>query len=363
MTDNVPAERSASEPPVAAVERNTADVPGVPVQPGASTALAHRLCPHLIAVDTPERPITVDQTNYSVVVGESVVVKWLLPPVPEPYGAVDQLKHLAEIGFTEMPAFHGHHVVDGHVHAMVTAFLPGALDGWEWYVDDLIDGQLDAVIATAGAIGALAARLTNAFATPSATNLQPVADGSVRSEAERGDALLDEALAVTAGDAGERLRRRSGRIRCAIDDIASAGEVLTQWVHGDFHVGQLLRSGSTMWVNDFDGNPVASAGQRHVRRTPMVDLASMLQSIDHVGRIVVNRRPELAASVDQFLTRALAEAYDSYMRIRPVTAVEERLLPGLRAIQELHEFVYAARSLPRWLYVPDAALQAMFPED
>ena len=32
-----------------------------------------------------EQPVTVDQTNRSVVVGGEVVVKWLVPPVPAPH--------------------------------------------------------------------------------------------------------------------------------------------------------------------------------------------------------------------------------------------------------------------------------------
>jgi maltokinase len=41
--------------------------------------------------------------------------------------------------------------------------------------------------------------------------------------------------------------------------------------------------------------------------------------------------------------------------------LDERLLWPLRVAQELHEFVYAARHLPRWTYAPDGAICAMFP--
>ena len=52
------------------------------VTPGASMELAARLLGRPCSI---ERPITVDQTNRSVVVDESVVVKWLVPPVPAPH--------------------------------------------------------------------------------------------------------------------------------------------------------------------------------------------------------------------------------------------------------------------------------------
>ena len=47
----------------------------------------------------PERPVTVDQTHESVVVGERYVVKWLREPVPD-HPAPVMLAHLAQTGFT-----------------------------------------------------------------------------------------------------------------------------------------------------------------------------------------------------------------------------------------------------------------------
>ncbi len=104
------------------------------VTPGASIELAARLLGRKCSV---ERPITVDQTNYSVVVDDAVVVKWLRPAVPVPHPGVQLIRHLAKAGFDEMPAFVGVDERDGVVYAIVTAYLPAALDGWDWYVDDV----------------------------------------------------------------------------------------------------------------------------------------------------------------------------------------------------------------------------------
>jgi maltokinase len=55
--------------------------------PGASAAVARRLTEHLVT-EGAERPITVDQTNTSVVVDDAVIVKWFRPPVPHPHPAI-----------------------------------------------------------------------------------------------------------------------------------------------------------------------------------------------------------------------------------------------------------------------------------
>ncbi|TMR21039.1 aminoglycoside phosphotransferase, partial [Nonomuraea turkmeniaca] len=81
-----------------------------------------------------------DQTNYSVVVDEQVVVKWLTPPVPLPHPAPEIFAHLVEAGFNDTAppyaALTG--PVDGRdcLLALVTGYLPEARDGWEWCVDE-----------------------------------------------------------------------------------------------------------------------------------------------------------------------------------------------------------------------------------
>jgi len=333
---------------------------------GTSAELANRMLPAIVEAGAAERPITVDQTNASVVVAETVVVKWLTPPVPEPHPAQLVLAHLQAVGFTEVPAFHGMHTVDGMVEAVVTGYVAGALDGWDWCVDDLTAALTSSATFTeplrwAERAGAVSARLHLALATPSTIVPEPVGLGSPAVEHDRGLSLLQAALACTAGTEGGRLAERATAIRALIDTISHIGEVDQQLVHGDLHVGQLLRAGDQLFVNDFDGSPVADAAMRRARRTPVVDLASLLQSFDHVGRVVAKRRPADADAIDTFIAAALAACRAGYERLRPLTAAERQLLAPLRAIQELHEFVYASRSLPRWLYVPDAALTAMFP--
>jgi maltokinase len=342
------------------------------VEPGRSAALAHQHAPNLVPAGAAERPITVDQTNESVIVGEAVVVKWLRPPVPVPHPGVRILRHLTAVGYEEMPKFFGAHEVDGRVEAMITEYVVDAVDGWTWYVDDLTaaleSGSLVSVIETAAELGALAARLHDALATPSAEIPEPKGRATLAAEIERGRDLLAEALASTAGGAGERLRLRADRIENALRVAPIEASGIAQPIHGDLHVGQVLRTDRTgpdapahLALNDFDGNPVMDPADRHALRSPLVDLASLLQSIDHVGRVVNNRHRHTEADVAVFIDEAIRAALAAYELTRPLSDIDREVLSALRVVQELHELVYSARSLPRWLYVPDAALTAMFP--
>ncbi len=129
-----------------------------------------------------------------------------------------------------------------------------------------------------------------------------------------------------------------------------------QRVHGDLHAGQFLRSGDRLLLIDFDGDPMTASDDRLALQPVERDLAALLQSLDHVARVANSRRP--GGDVTPFIVAAVGAAERAY---RERHVVEDRLLWPFRVAQELHEYAYAALHLPAWAYVPDAALQALFP--
>jgi maltokinase len=341
-----------------------------PVAAGRSAELVHRLVPSLAPGNATERPITVDQTNYSVVVAEAVVVKWLAQPVIPPQRGALLMAHLAEVGFDEMPPMLGVHVEDGRVVAVLTGFVSGALDGWDWYVDELLEAfereSLVTPLATAERLGRLGGRMCNALATPSAFIAEPVSRGRFDHEHRRGTALLREASERATGDLAMVLAERAERIAAVIDALGDTAEAAIQPVHADFHVGQILRTGDRLVVNDFDGNPVGGSLDPLARRSAMVDVASLVQSVDHVGRIAARRVPHHDELIGEFIAAALPRTRDTFIatlerHLLPAEAEIDRVLDALCVMQELHEVVYAAKHLPRWAYVPMASLTAMFP--
>ena len=92
----------------------------------------------------------------------------------------------------------------------------------------------------------------------------------------------------------------------------------------------------------------------------------MLASIDHVARVVNHRTPGLDPrpalvwiphAQDAFLAAyqgGLAEA-----GVRDL--LDDRLLMPMMIDQECREYMYAARPLPHWRYVPDAVITALIP--
>ncbi|MEO8475501.1 MAG: hypothetical protein ABI572_00435 [Actinomycetota bacterium] len=327
-----------------------------------------------------ERAIDVDQTNESVVVGEQVVVKLYPFTAPGPQPGLEMLVHLAEAGFAEIPPPVGAVTWtdddgDEVLLASATAFLPGARDGWEWYLELLLAWLDDEIGETAALdpareVGGLAARLHAALATPTSVLPDPVhmvGPATLEAWRARAEETLDEALALTDGPEGERLRVIEGRARAALDAMDDVPGTLAMRIHGDLHVGQLLRWEHGLAVTDFDGNPMAPAAARRALESPMRDLAALVRSVDHLGRIAQGRREGRDAEIERWIALTVAGVTEAYRETLAAhdhpDLFDERLLRPFEVAQEAHELVYAARFLPRWRAVPDRAMAAMFPAE
>lgn len=352
-------------------------------------------------IPTGERSITVDQTNESVVVGDRAMVKWAvrLPPagVRGAQPAMARLSALAEAGFTETPTPWGllhwwdqEHEVPGRsskvLLASVTSYLDGAQDGWDWAVADVNAATVRGGEADAGAahlrpgmdralegprrIGALTARMHVALAVHDVA--AATADDVARWEADA-RAELAEAVRLVDGEEGERLQARADRIAAAYDAFAQHVGTPLIPVHGDYHVGQVLRTPSTdptlrfdYAVTDFDGNPVRPPEQRSDPQPAALDAVGMLASLDHVGRVVLKRTEGADTALVRTWIAAAQEAFryeyvDTLARTRHAHLFDDALAVPLRLQQEVREFLYAAKHLPHWRYVPDGALRDLLP--
>lgn len=333
-----------------------------------------------------EEPITVDQTNDSVIVGDptrtgqAAVVKWLVhqPAVgaAHEHPAARRLATLADAGFAGTPAPWGLVTFDvGEaaplLAATVVEHVPQAVDGWTWAVEDvrgLARGELSLMDALSAVteLGGLTARLHVAFAH---LGVDRATDTDARRWIDRAAADLDLAIASVAGPEGVRLRERAPFVNRAIRELsASSGTALIE-VHGDLHVGQILRHGqpSAYLVIDFDGNPVIPEAERMARQPAAVDVAGMLASLDHVGRVVIRRNEGVDESaVQHWISQSREEFLASYRSTLAASGqsalLDERLLHPLRVAQEIREYLYAVRHLPHWIYVPDWALPALLEE-
>jgi maltokinase len=349
--------------------------PGEGVSAGLAQALrlppaglVARVVDEAPAIVGAERPLREDTKDLAVVDGR-IVVKLFARTSGGPQPGVVVPAHLAAVGFTELPSQIGTLWWRDALVATITSFVEGATDGWEWYVHAVGSAAAGEVAWAdvdrhAVAIGQLVGRMHLALATPSRILPDPVgwADGTrVASWRGAAETALETACAVIDGPEGRRLRDVAPAARGALAGLGGLDGTPVMRVHGDLHVGQILRApDGTLLVNDFDGNPLAPAGQRNEPQPAARDVAWMLAAIDHVGRVVARRRPGSRAEIDAWIERARTSFLASYLDALGDRhdLLDERLLAPFAVAQEAHEFLYAADVEPAWRYVPDAALPA-----
>lgn len=309
----------------------------------------------------------VDQTNYSVIVAERVVVKWLTPPAAMPHPAPEMLAHLSGAGFQDTaPPYAALTRVDGAgetLLALVTGYLPGARDGWEWCADEAEAGRT----AFADALGRLAADLHLALSTfppPSIVTTAPAVTTDF-GLAERAEGALAEALTLTDGEDGEWLAGKAGALRAELAPLAGPITTPLIRIHGDLHVGQILQWTGGYAVIDFDGNPTVTEAAPY--QPAARDVAQLATSLEHVAQVAIKRRgtpPRQALRWAGEARERLLSAYRDRLaeRGRP-DLLDGSLLGPFEIEQECRELVYAARHLPRWRYAPMGVLRARHPEE
>ncbi len=318
-----------------------------------------------------ERSVGVDQTNESVIVGDAAVVKWATHLQDGPHPAPRRISMLRDAGFAGMPAPWGlvtWQQPDGAetLVASVDAYLPGAVDGWTWAVELIAaaarDGVPGPVVEATSDVGAVVADLHAALSATAVV-------ASRRDAARwRDDAMetLETACALAPCASVRHARAHRGRLAEILGELGElAGTPIIEG-HGDLHVGQILRSSGRFVVTDFDGNPVLRAAQRMLPIPATLDVAGMVQSLAHAA-IVARRYTPLGTDALHDADRAARESFlNGYLHriteLGHADLYQAGALEALRAQQVLREMIYAARHLPRWMYVPDGALPELLNE-
>jgi maltokinase len=153
------------------------------------------------------------------------------------------------------------------------------------------------------------------------------------------------------------LAKHVGMITDAYSQFAKLpGPFPVQRVHGDYHLGQVLRTETGWVVLDFEGEPATPLAQRRARSSPLRDVAGMLRSFDYAARHQLIGHPEQAALTDvarDWVRRnagAFCAGYAEGGGLDP--AANHVLLRALQLDKAVYEVLYEARHRPSWLPIP-----------
>lgn len=170
----------------------------------------------------------------------------------------------------------------------------------------------------------------------------------------------------------ERLLAAERYLKKSFQDIEElTTSALRSRIHGDYHLGQVLYTGSDFVIIDFEGEPARSLEERRRKRSPLQDVAGMLRSFDYaawtpligegsgntersdaklarVGRWAEYWRSWVSAA---FLRSYLGTAKSSAF-IPTESGALDRLLEAYIVDKALYEINYELNNRPAWLAIP-----------
>ena len=132
-------------------------------------------------------------------------------------------------------------------------------------------------------------------------------------------------------------------------------------VHGDYHLGQAMRTDSGWYVLDFEGEPARPIDERRRPSSPLRDVAGMLRSFAYAisaVEIMHGKTPppdfEIRAR-DAFLDRYFAEIDMALMPAGEAAIVNQLSIFELE--KAIYELGYELDNRPDWVSIPVAGIQ------
>jgi maltose alpha-D-glucosyltransferase/alpha-amylase len=137
-------------------------------------------------------------------------------------------------------------------------------------------------------------------------------------------------------------------------------------VHGDYHLGQVLRTEEDFVIIDFEGEPARTLAERRAKQTPMRDVAGMLRSFSYASyaalyALAVNAPDAFqqlegwADAWQLWISRSFLHEYRATLGPSPLLPDGydfDTLLQALVLDKGLYELSYELNNRPEWVRFP-----------
>jgi maltokinase len=281
------------------------------------------------------RPAGAEQSNTSLVYDDRVILKVFRRLAPGPNPEVEVTTALDAVGFNHVPEPMAVWRENGVDLAIAHEYLAGGSEGWALALTSLRD-----LYAAGG------------------------------DPAESGGDFAGEA---------ERLGTTTARLHIALAEAfgveAGPDDPYVIRVHGDYHLGQVMRTDLGWFVLDFEGEPTRSLDERRRPSSPYKDVAGMLRSFHYASQVALRDRGEderdrlrdAAEAWEERNRNAFLSGYEATKGIDELLPADpdqrERRLRFYELEKARYELEYERAHRPDWEEIPREAIARLEAED
>ena len=350
------------------------------------------------------RYLSAEQSNSSVVVGGSLVLKLIRKVASGVHPELEMSAYLTAAGFSNISPLLGSVIrrdAQGEDALLMIAqgYLSNQGDAWEWTQnnleralrDELADAMseqeqhynaLGELKDFAGMLGQRLGEMHQVLAQPTDNpDFAPQPTSAKEAQAIGKDvaAQVENALRLLKQNQDQlnpadqamvaRLLEHRKTVLAHVQELAGkAVGGLRIRVHGDLHLGQVLVIKGDAYLIDFEGEPARPLHERRGKHSPYKDVSGVLRSFDYAAAMAVqlhtvDSTADADAARKRVADRYLMEARQAFVQAYRLAAAslahewkdaegEDAALALFGLEKAAYEVAYEAENRPAWLPVP-----------